>query len=422
MPASEILVVEDEAIVAAAIKNELEDFGYTVRDIAVSASEAVEIAVRHRPDLILMDIHLRGKDDGIEAAREIRKRCRIPVVFLSAFADADTLARAEATEAFGYLLKPYEERELHTTIEMALGKHRAEERLEEAERVLVAILDGIGDAVIATTPDKQIRFMNLAGEALTGCRKQDVVGAPVSAVCNLVDGGKRLRLEELADRAVCDSRRVALPPTARLLTRDGRETPVEGSLTPIHDRHGELLGEVLTLRKMAARPELERGRRRAPEQMRQARKVEAVRRRAEDAPAQVPALPQSRPRGSKPMILLAEADARVRDFARRILEEEGYQVLVAEDGLEAVDIFRQAKEQIDLAIVDCTMPRLMGDAILEALLDIDPNVEVLFSSSYFAEDRTDADSRLLGVLSKPYSRHELLRMVKQALARRSLMN
>src|SRR6516162_641497 len=152
MSTEQILVVEDERVVATAIKNELKQFGYDVRDTASSAAEAVDMAVRNRPNLVLMDIHLKGERDGIEAAREIRSRCGIPVVFLSAFADPETVARAGAAEAFGYLLKPYEERELQTTIEMALAKHRAEVQLEETKRWLSAILQGTDDAVIAIDP------------------------------------------------------------------------------------------------------------------------------------------------------------------------------------------------------------------------------------------------------------------------------
>jgi signal transduction histidine kinase len=134
MSATQILVVEDERLVATALQNELEHFGYTVSGIAGSGNEAVRKAVETRPDVVLMDIHLQGRMDGIEAGREIRDRCGIPVVYLSAFADAQTVARASETEAFGYLLKPYEERELQTTIEMAIAKHRAERthRIEAA--------------------------------------------------------------------------------------------------------------------------------------------------------------------------------------------------------------------------------------------------------------------------------------------------
>jgi signal transduction histidine kinase len=134
MPTTQILVVEDEGLVATALQSELEQFGYTVSGIAGSGNEAVRQAVEGRPDLVLMDIHLQGEVDGVEAARQIQARCGVPVVYLSAFSDDETVARAADTNAFGYLLKPYEERELHTTIEMAIAKHRAEQARERARR------------------------------------------------------------------------------------------------------------------------------------------------------------------------------------------------------------------------------------------------------------------------------------------------
>lgn len=406
MISTKVLVVEDEGIVATAIKHELEQFGYAVPDMASSAAEAVEKAVRQKPDVVLMDIHLKGKQDGIEAAREIHRRCGIPVVYLSAFADAETIARASETEPFGYLLKPYEERELQTTIEMALAKHRAEQRLAETERWLAAILEGIADAVIATDPENQVRFMNLAAEALTGWRKEDAVGAPFEAVCNLIEDRGQIVLEELADRAVLESGTVRLPAATRRVGRNGVETPIEGSVAPIYDARGEFLGMALTMRSLSARLELERLRRESEKQTRQDLAVEST----TGKPA--------KPHGTRPTILLAEAEPMVRDFGRLILEAQGYQVLVAEDGVQTVEIFRQSPEQIDLAIVDLSIPRLSGDAVLSRLLELDPSVEVLFSSAYFAEDRTEGGSHLVGVISKPFLRQELVRMVECALARR----
>src|SRR5580765_2603326 len=108
MAKSQILVVEDEGIVATAIKNELEQFGYGIAGNASSADEAIDRAVREQPDLVLMDIRLNGEKDGIEAAREIRARCGTPIVYLSAFADADMVTRAGESQAYGYLIKPYE--------------------------------------------------------------------------------------------------------------------------------------------------------------------------------------------------------------------------------------------------------------------------------------------------------------------------
>jgi two-component system sensor histidine kinase/response regulator len=119
-----ILIVEDEIIVGLDIQHELTGLGYRVTDIVTSGPEAIQKAAQTRPDLILMDIRLAGEMDGIEAAEEIRQGLSLPVVYLTAYADAETLQRAKLTEPFGYIIKPYQERDLHTTIEMALYKHR----------------------------------------------------------------------------------------------------------------------------------------------------------------------------------------------------------------------------------------------------------------------------------------------------------
>jgi hypothetical protein len=126
-----ILVVEDEEIVALNIKNILRKFGYEVDALTSLGSEAIEIAEKSHPDLVLMDIHLQGDMDGVEAARHL-SRLDIPVVYLTAYSDPATLERAKISEAFGYLLKPFKDRELHTTIEIALYKHRMETKLREA--------------------------------------------------------------------------------------------------------------------------------------------------------------------------------------------------------------------------------------------------------------------------------------------------
>lgn len=129
---SRILVVEDERIVARDIQTCLQHLGYDVPEIASSSSEAVEIAGRIRPDLVIMDIVLKGVKDGISTATEIKARYGIPMIYLTAYEDEKTLERAKLTEPFGYILKPFAERDLRATIEMALYKHEMESRLRRA--------------------------------------------------------------------------------------------------------------------------------------------------------------------------------------------------------------------------------------------------------------------------------------------------
>ncbi|MFQ3583875.1 MAG: response regulator, partial [Cyanobacteriota bacterium] len=119
-----ILVVEDEKIIAKDIATVLKKFGYTVPAIASSGEEAMRRLEESPVDLVLMDIVLKGDIDGVEAAKRITERFNIPVVHLTAYADDDTLARVKETQPFGYIIKPFKERELYTTIEIALHNHQ----------------------------------------------------------------------------------------------------------------------------------------------------------------------------------------------------------------------------------------------------------------------------------------------------------
>jgi PAS domain S-box-containing protein len=139
MSKARILVVEDEWLVAQGIAESLAEVGYEVVGMAASGEETLRLAAEAHPDLVLMDILLKGDMDGIEAAEHLRRRFNLPVVFLTAYADPQTLGRAKVTEPFGYLLKPFEVRELHSVIEIALYKARAEKRLQHLHQILHAI-------------------------------------------------------------------------------------------------------------------------------------------------------------------------------------------------------------------------------------------------------------------------------------------
>lgn len=138
-----ILVVEDEAIIAADIADRLRGLGYEVAGTCATAEAALEAVDRQTPDLVLMDIRIKGEQDGIEAAQQIRLGHRLPVVYLTAHADDDTLGRAKVTEPFGYVVKPFEDRELQTTIEIGLHKHEMEtaraEMLQDLQRALAQV-------------------------------------------------------------------------------------------------------------------------------------------------------------------------------------------------------------------------------------------------------------------------------------------
>ncbi len=144
-----VMLVEDETIVAMDVQQRLETLGYEVVALATTGEKALQYAASEALDLILMDVKLRGKLDGIQTAEKIRELLDIPIIYLTAFADENTLQRARTTDAFGYLIKPFEDRELRSTIEIALYKYKTEKKIKKSEeRYALAVLatnDGIWD-------------------------------------------------------------------------------------------------------------------------------------------------------------------------------------------------------------------------------------------------------------------------------------
>jgi len=203
-----ILVVEDEAIVSDDIKDTLLSLGYTIAGTAKTGEAAIELAVSARPGLVLMDIHLAGTMDGIEAAERIHSH-GIPVIYLTAYADADILERAKKTEPYGYVIKPYDERGLHSAIEMALYKHQMERRLLESEattRLMVNTTQDFlylirADGIFLLVNDAFAEYCGTTPSDLIGTSAYDLVGknliSPKMACWNIaVQGERRQNFEE----------------------------------------------------------------------------------------------------------------------------------------------------------------------------------------------------------------------------------
>ncbi|HDK41574.1 MAG TPA: GGDEF domain-containing response regulator, partial [Nitrospirae bacterium] len=186
MAKTQIMVVEDESIVAEDIKRSLQNMGYEVPAVLSSGEDAVKKAEELRPDLILMDIVLRNKMNGIDAASHIRSILNIPIVYLTAYADEKTLERAKITEPFGYIIKPFEDRELHSIIEIALHKHGIERKLQESQQWLATVLRSIGDAVITTDGEGRVIYVNPVAEAVTGWRLGEAKGKALETVFKII--------------------------------------------------------------------------------------------------------------------------------------------------------------------------------------------------------------------------------------------
>lgn len=141
MPKVSVLVVEDESIVSKDIQHSLKRLGYDIAGTASSGEKAVELALELKPNIILMDIMLKGEMSGIDASTEIKKQLNVPIIFLTAYADESTLAKAKITEPYAYIIKPFKEIDLHTSIEMALYKHGKEMEVLKERDMLYSIVE-----------------------------------------------------------------------------------------------------------------------------------------------------------------------------------------------------------------------------------------------------------------------------------------
>lgn len=253
MNGARILIVEDEFIVARDLEGRLRSLGYVVVGVTAFAEQAIRLTGELRPDLVLMDIRLQGPMDGITATEAIRRDYDIPVVYLTAYADDLTLSRARLTEPFGYVLKPFEERELRTVIEMALYKHQAERRLRASERHYATTLSSIGDAVLSTDAAGHITFLNPVAEALTGWTMAEASGRPFHEVFRILDEETRQPPEGPLDRVLRDGVVVGLGNRTLLVARDGREIPIDDCAAPIRDERGTCTGAVLVFRDVTER-------------------------------------------------------------------------------------------------------------------------------------------------------------------------
>ena len=254
---AKILVVEDENVIAQEIENSLRELGYEVLGRASSADEALRGVADSRPDIVLMDIQLRGLRDGIQTAEELRDRFRIPVVFLSAHADEVTLKRAKRSSPYGYVVKPVKTSALRSALEIALERHALETRVRESERWLSTTLRSIGDAVLCTDLSGAVTFMNGRAEQLTGWSFDEASGRLVTEVFGLREEASQAPMALPLAEAIRDREVKVLPTDAGLLDRAGHERPVDISVAPILD-DAKALGAVLIFRDLSDRRALQR--------------------------------------------------------------------------------------------------------------------------------------------------------------------
>lgn len=263
-----ILIVEDEGIIAENIASRLLKCGYKVAGIAESSEEALAKVPESKPDLVLMDIHIKGAMDGIETTKKLREHFDIPVIYLTAHTDPQTIDRAKMTGVFGFLTKPIDHRTLATTIEMATHKHRADQEVRHQRAWMATVLDAMADGMIGIDRDRKVQFLNGTAEALTGWLDADARDLDISIVLPLLDPQSGTTASEV----LCPSARPGpagqIPPGLTAGKRSGERFPIEGAIAASVD--GEtVVGAVITFRDATSRQAREN-------EIRQQHKMEAV--------------------------------------------------------------------------------------------------------------------------------------------------
>ncbi len=246
-----IFVVEDEVIVARDIQSRLQKMGYEVIGTAARGEDAVERVLDLRPDLVMMDINLRGEMDGIDAATNIRAEYDVPIIFCTAYSNKETLARAKITVPYGYVLKPFDNRELEITIEIAIYEHQMDVELDIARERLVATVSNIDDGVVTADRQGKVLLANAAATSVLGIDEESLLGADLDSIFSLsafIDEDAIVTLEvpdsksETVDQSV----------TRQHLTRsDGESVPIEIGVSWFKLRQEQL--QVVTFRDITHR-------------------------------------------------------------------------------------------------------------------------------------------------------------------------
>ncbi len=257
MVKSKILIVEDEWIIANDLKTSLTDLGYIVSSIASSGTEAIECIKTKKINLVLMDIVLQGEMDGIETAKEIISCFDIPVIYLTAYTDEAILRQAKKSGAYGYLVKPFKDKEMQATIELALYKHEMEKKLRESQDQLYTTLVSINDAVITTDNTGLIMFMNPLAESLTGWKVEKAIKKSLKDIFNVRSDGEGTENENTVGQIVSDGLTITQA-NYILHPRKGLTKSIELSSAPIKNDKGNINGVVIVFRDISSRIQTEK--------------------------------------------------------------------------------------------------------------------------------------------------------------------
>lgn len=246
MTARKILIVEDESIVRLHLRRIVEGMGHHVVGLAGSADEAIVTAAATKPDLVLMDINLRGENDGVDAAKEIVADQGCAMVFATAFADDETIRRTAEAGAVGYVLKPFGESAVRAALVTALHEHDRVHAVRSSAESLTGIISSLGEAIVLVDPEWRVLYLNPRAESLARSDGGDVVGRHVSEILRIEAGDASVLADAL--QAVCRGTRSVVLPSISLRTNSGDEVLVNGSIEPVSG--SGTAGYVIALREL----------------------------------------------------------------------------------------------------------------------------------------------------------------------------
>jgi len=250
-----ILIVTNEKKAAHDLREHLIKLGYKVVGIATSNEDTIAKIEETKPDLILTDIRLNGNREGIKTGQLIHSNYSTPIIYITGSVGETTIQRAKSTGPFGYIFKPFDEKQIYATVETALLRHRLEAELREGRQWLNAVLDGISDGVIAIDNGGALRFINPIAKQLTGWSELETIGKTLYEVFTLIDESSRERVEILGVKKTFNQNTEDTRIEGLLLSKFGKTTPIEADITIIQDGTDLGAGMVLVFRDITKRRE-----------------------------------------------------------------------------------------------------------------------------------------------------------------------
>lgn len=252
-----IVVVENEEIFVLDIRNWLQKLGSSTLERTISEEEVLQKIVDMHPSVVLISTCLSEKNNNLKNAGRIENALPFPAFCLAEYSEVTQFYKNQTAESHHYTLRPGSEKNLHIALEIALYKHHTEKKLREEKRKFTTIFKSMGYAVVVTDAKGHIQMMNQVAEALTAWKQEEAVAKGLAEVLKLVDKDTREAVEDLPKQVVQEEAALPLPDNCTLMTKDGKDIQIEGSIASIRDDNGNINGTVLVFQDITQRKQVE---------------------------------------------------------------------------------------------------------------------------------------------------------------------